>query len=54
MQTPVAITVNGTTRGLTQGGFSWKGPTGHCRGPTSQHSEKNEKWWWIRMWMAMV
>jgi len=28
--------------------FSWKGPTGHCKGPTSQ-----QKWWLIRMWMAI-
>jgi len=30
------------TRGLIQvGKLSWKGTSGHCRGPTSQHSEKN-------------
>ena len=29
------------TRGLIQVGLSWKGSTGHSRGPTSQHSEKN-------------
>jgi len=29
------------TRGLSQGGakISWRGPTGHRRGPTSQNSE---------------
>jgi len=44
------------TRGLSQGGkISWNGPIGHCRRPTCQHSEKKlEKWWWIRMWMAIV
>ena len=32
---------SGVTRGLIQGGkLSWKGPTGHCRRPTSQHSKK--------------
>jgi len=33
--------INGVTRALSQGGKrSWKEPTGHCTGPTSQHSEK--------------
>jgi len=31
---------SGVTRGLIQGKTLLKGPTGHCRGPTSQHSEK--------------
>ena len=32
---------SGVTRGLIQGKTELKGSTGHCRGPTSQHSEKN-------------
>ena len=43
-------------RSLNQGGrLSWKKPTGHCGGPTSQHSEKKfKKWRWMRMWMAIL
>jgi len=34
--------ISGVTRTLSQGGkLSKKWPTGHCAGPTSQHSEKN-------------
>jgi len=33
--------ISGVTKGLSQGGkLRWKGPTGHCTGSTSQHSEK--------------
>ena len=33
---------SGVTRGLSQGGKrNWKAPTGHCKGTTSQHLEKN-------------
>jgi len=36
------------------GKCSWKRPTGFCRWPTSQHSEKKlEKDWWIWVWMAI-
>jgi len=50
------IAIFSVTRRLSQGGKRcWKGPTGHCTGPTSQQSEKElEKWWWIRLWMAML
>jgi len=42
-------TISVGTTALSQGGkLSSKGPTGHCTGPTSQHSEKNlEKWWMV-------
>ena len=41
------VIISGVTRALSQGGkFSWKGPTGHCTGPTSQHSEN--------IWEVMV
>jgi len=34
--------VSDVTIGLSQEGTrSWKGSIGHCRGATSQHSEKN-------------
>ena len=34
--------------------LSWRGPTGHCRGTTSQHLEKKlEKWLLTRIWMAI-
>jgi len=48
--------VSDVTIGLSQEGKrSWKGSIGHCREFTSQHSEKKlEKWWWIRMWMAIL
>jgi len=38
------------------GKLSWKRPSGLCRWPTSQHSEKNEleKQWRIRVWMAII
>jgi len=36
--------ISGVTKGLIQGGERrQKGPTGHCAGSTSQHSEKNFK-----------
>jgi len=36
------VIFSGVTRGLSQGGakLSWKRPTVHRRGPTSQNSEK--------------
>jgi len=37
--------------GLNLGDLSWNGPTYHGKGLTSQHPEKNEKWWSIWMWM---
>jgi len=47
--------ISGVTRALSQGGkLSQKGPTGHCTGPTSQHSKKTWERWWIRMWIAML
>jgi len=47
---------NGVTRVLSHGGIlSWREPTGHRRGPSSQHSEKKtEKWYWIRMWISIL
>jgi len=39
------FTTSGVTRGSSQGGkLSWKGFTCRCRGPTSQHSEKDWEW----------
>jgi len=32
--------ISGVTRFKPWGKLSWKGPTGHCRRPTGQHSRK--------------
>jgi len=35
--------------------FSWRGPTGHRRGATDQHSKKVKKWQWIWMlWISIL
>jgi len=47
---------SGVTSGLSRSGktySSWR-PTGHCKEPTSQQSEKSWERWWIRMWMSVL